>query len=167
MSDIIQIDGRVVEIGGPRKPLRRKTSPKGVAKHGRSSITNNPNLIPNADQRLAWCRRERDLIAECIAALGGIENTSVQEQWIVRTAATIKVITEKLEAKFATAGDFSDSDADLYQRSANSLRRALESIGLQRRAKDIGITAPTAEEYFAFKQRQKEQQQQKDGEVRT
>jgi hypothetical protein len=47
---------------------------------------------------------------------------------------------ERLEAKFATAGEASADDLDLYQRAAGNLRRLLESIGLQPRAKDIGPT---------------------------
>ena len=34
-------------------------------------------------------------------------------------------------------GEASAADIDLYQRTANSLRRLLESVGLQRRARDV------------------------------
>jgi hypothetical protein len=45
-----------------------------------------------------------------------------------------------LEAKFAAAGQARERDLDLYQRMTNTLRRSLEAIGLQRRAKDCGPT---------------------------
>src|SRR5262249_18718123 len=39
--------------------------------------------------------------------------------------------------QFAIAGEAKPDALDLYQRTANSLRRLLESVGLQRRARDI------------------------------
>jgi hypothetical protein len=63
---------------------------------------------------------------------------------------------ERLETKFATSGEAKDSDLDLYIRGIGGLRRLFESLGLQRRAKDITNTPPTAEEYFAYKRKQKE-----------
>jgi len=44
---------------------------------------------------------------------------------------------EQLEARFALAGSASGDDIDLYQRTANSLRRLLEAVGLQRRPREI------------------------------
>jgi hypothetical protein len=72
-----------------------------------------------------------------VSDLGGDENTSEAERSIVRRAATLTVELERLELKFAMAGEASASDIDLYQRTANSLRRLLESLGIKRRPKDI------------------------------
>jgi hypothetical protein len=44
---------------------------------------------------------------------------------------------ERLEVKFATAGEASPDDLEFYQRTAGNLRRLLESIGLRRRARDV------------------------------
>ena len=44
---------------------------------------------------------------------------------------------ERLEVKFALAGEASAVDIDLYARVAANLRRLLESVGLQRRAREI------------------------------
>jgi hypothetical protein len=44
---------------------------------------------------------------------------------------------ERLEAKFAEAGEASPDDLDLYQRTAGGLRRLLECVGLQRRLRDV------------------------------
>jgi hypothetical protein len=44
---------------------------------------------------------------------------------------------ERLEVKFALADAASPEDLDLYQRTANSLRRLLEAVGLNRRPKDV------------------------------
>jgi hypothetical protein len=42
-----------------------------------------------------------------------------------------------LEVKFALAGQANADDLDLYQRTAGNLRRLLEAVGLQRRARDV------------------------------
>jgi hypothetical protein len=42
-----------------------------------------------------------------------------------------------LEARFAAAGEASASDLDLFVRGCGSLRRMLQTLGLQRRAKDV------------------------------
>jgi hypothetical protein len=39
--------------------------------------------------------------------------------------------------KFATAGEASNEDLDLYARTAGNLRRLLEAIGLRRRPRDV------------------------------
>jgi hypothetical protein len=44
---------------------------------------------------------------------------------------------ERLEAKFALAGEASADDLHLYQRITNTLRRSLEAVGLERRAIDV------------------------------
>jgi hypothetical protein len=47
---------------------------------------------------------------------------------------------EMLEAKFAAAGQASERELDLYQRTAGNLRRLLESLGIQRRPRDVTPT---------------------------
>ena len=93
--------------------------------------------LPGIDGRSAWTRRCRDLIAAHIADLGGIDNVPTAERSIVRRAATLTVELERLEAKFAMAGESSPADLDLYQRTAGNLRRLLEAVGLERRARTI------------------------------
>jgi hypothetical protein len=51
--------------------------------------------------------------------------------------ATLTVELERMEAGFAVAGEAQPDQLDLYQRTANSLRRLLEAIGLQRRPRDV------------------------------
>jgi hypothetical protein len=104
---------------------------------GRSKITNGTAFLPGIDGRSAWIRRAKDLIAEHVADLGGPDNTSAAERSITRRVAVFSGELENLEARFATAGSASADDLDLYQRTANSLRRLLEAVGLQRRARDV------------------------------
>ena len=52
---------------------------------------------------------------------------------------------EFLEARFANAGDGAKpDDLDLYLRGSNNLRRLLEAVGLQRRARDVTPPDPLA-----------------------
>jgi hypothetical protein len=50
-----------------------------------------------------------------------------------------------MEAKFAMKGGAKEWELLAYQRASNTLRRLLESVGLQRRARDI---TPTVDEYL-------------------
>jgi hypothetical protein len=121
------------------------TSPEPApAKQGRSRLTNGATL-PGVDGRSSWVRRLRDLINLHTADLGGEANVSVAEAAIIRRAATLVVELERLELKFAIAGEAQPHELELYQRTANSLRRLLESVGLQRRAKDV---TPTVRQYL-------------------
>jgi hypothetical protein len=105
--------------------------------YGRSRLTNGSKLLPGIDGRSPWVRRAKDVIAAHLSDLGGTDNTSAAERSIIRRAAVLTVELERLEAKFATAGEASADELDIYARVAGNLRRLLEAIGLQRRAKDV------------------------------
>jgi hypothetical protein len=97
-------------------------------------------MLPGVDGRSTWVRRLRDLIALHLSDLGGDNAVSEAERSIVRRCATLTVELERMETVFALAGEASPEQIDLYQRSANSLRRLLEAVGLQRRARDVTPT---------------------------
>ena len=82
-------------------------------------------------------RRLRDLIGAHLSDLGGVDATSAAEQSIVRRAALLTVELEVMEVAFDKAGEASVKQLDCYQRTANSLRRLLESLGLKRRQKEV------------------------------
>jgi hypothetical protein len=102
----------------------------------RSRVGNGTGLLPRglADERSAWARRLKDCISDHLSDLA---DASAAERSIIRRAATLTVELERLEAKFAAAGEATTTDLETYQRCSNSLRRLLESVGLKRRAKDI------------------------------
>jgi hypothetical protein len=97
----------------------------------------NGKLLPSVDGRSVWARRLRDLIEMHLSDLGGEDRVSEAEKSIVRRASTLEVELERLEAKFAQAGEASREDLDMYSRVAGNLRRLLEAIGLGRRAVDV------------------------------
>src|SRR5215472_13751589 len=112
----------------------------------RSRITNGGKLLPGiVDERSAWVRRCKDIISQHLVDLGGEDNCSSAERSIVRRASVMTVELERLEAKFAVAGEASERDLDLYIRAAGNLRRLLEAIGLRRRP--IDITPPDPLDY--------------------
>jgi hypothetical protein len=113
----------------------------------RSRVSNGSALLPGVDGRSSWCRRARDLIDRHLLDLGGADAVSEAERSIVRRASVLTTELEQLEARFALSGQASSDDLDLYQRCANSLRRLLESVGLERRAKLVA--APTLEQIAA------------------
>jgi hypothetical protein len=123
-------------------PDRRKVGRNPQA----SRITNGGKLLPGTvDERSAWVRRCKDIISQHLVDLGGEDNCSSAERSIVRRASVMTVELERLEAKFAVAGEASERDLDLYIRAAGNLRRLLEAVGLRRRP--IDITPPDPLDY--------------------
>ena len=108
--------------------------------YGRSRITNDHGLLPDVDGRSIWARRFRDLVELHIADKGGVLNVSEGTKALIRRASTLIVELERLEAKFAGNGGASADELDRYGRGANTLRRLLLAIGLERRARDITPT---------------------------
>ena len=113
---------------------------------GRSRISNGSSLLPGVDGRSTWVRRLRDLISLHLSDLGGDAAVSEGERSIIRRIATLTVELEMLEAGFAVAGQAQPDQLDLYQRTANSLRRLLESVGIKRQAKNV---TPSVADYVA------------------
>jgi hypothetical protein len=122
-------------------PVHRRISRRTAGSppdHARgSSRVRTGQLLPGIDGRSAWTRRCRDVIAAHIADLGGVDNCSAAERSIVRRAATLTVELDRMEALFAMAGEASPADLESYQRAANTLKRLLQTVGLQRRAKHV------------------------------
>jgi hypothetical protein len=123
-----------------RQALRKPTA--------RSRITNGACLLPGVDGRSLWARRAHDLLALHLSDLGGADNVSEAERSIVRRAAIIETELERMETAFANAGEASAEALDLYARTAGNLRRLLESVGLQRRAKEISEQDDDADAAF-------------------
>jgi hypothetical protein len=102
----------------------------------RSRITNGSALLPGVDGRSPWVRRCKDIIAAHLSDLGGEANTSTAERSLIRRAAVLTTELERLEIKFALAGEANADEIDLYARTSGNLRRLLEAIGIQRRPRN-------------------------------
>jgi hypothetical protein len=123
-------------VGRDRLAAARAATAGGCAKRQRSALTNGRRLLDGVDGRSPWVRRCKDIISAHLVDLGG-EDASAAERSIIRRAAVLTTELERLEVKFALADAASSEDLDLYQRTANSLRRLLEAVGLKRRPKDV------------------------------
>lgn len=124
-----------------REPVacRPVDAPAVAPRKGRSRVTNGSVLIPGVDGRSPWIRRCKDIIASHISDLGGVDNCSAAERSIVRRASVMTVELERLEVKFAKAGEANADELDQYARVSANLRRLLEAVGLQRRPRDISV----------------------------
>ena len=108
-----------------------------VPSRQRSRVTNGSALLPGVDGRSAWVRRCKDIIEQHISDLGGYDNTSAAERSLVRRAAVLTTELERLESRFASVGEATAADLDLYTRASGNLRRLLETIGLKRVPRDV------------------------------
>ncbi|TIT32523.1 MAG: hypothetical protein E5W76_26635 [Mesorhizobium sp.] len=110
-----------------------------VPRHGnfQSRVTKGKELLPGIDGRTTWARRLHDLVANHVMDLGGSTHVTQSQFALIRAAATTTIILEKWELQFATQDNISVADLLGYQTTLNSLRRVLETLGLQR------VDAPT------------------------
>jgi hypothetical protein len=121
---------------GNKRPGRKRLAPSLAC--FKSAITNGSALLHNVDGRSATMRRLRDLITNHANDLGGADNLSTAELALVRRAAMLTLQLEMMEARWQeNNGEASAKQIETYQRTSNTLRRLLESLGLQRRQKDI------------------------------
>lgn len=99
----------------------------------RSRVSNGKDVfLVDIDERTVPARRFRDVLSQLVSDMGG--DPSEAETIIARRAATLTVWCELAEAGMASGADF---DVASYTTAANSLRRLLADIGLERRAKDV------------------------------
>jgi hypothetical protein len=103
-----------------------------------------------------WARRLRDLTAMLIADQGGDDVISAAKMAIVRRAAIIQVELELRELRFADE-EPSYLQLEQYSRISGNLRRMLESLGLERRAKDV--TPPSVDAYLEHVRKQQEDEE--------
>jgi hypothetical protein len=80
------------------------------------------------------------LIGAHLADLGGRDLVSEAEYCLVRRAALLTLELELLESRFEANDGAKAAELECYQRVASSLRRLMESLGLKRRARDVGPT---------------------------
>lgn len=136
---------------GKLAPARPTSAPQSSERPKKdalqSRITNGSALLPGVDGRSPWVRRCKDLIGIHLADLGGADNTSAAELSIIRRAAALTVELERLEAQFANAGQADANTLDLYARVSANLRLLLESVGIQRRPRDVTLTPPNVDAY--------------------
>ena len=131
----------------------------------RSRVTNGSRFLSGVDGRSQWARRARDIMRLHVSDLGGDTAISEAERSLVRRASVLSTELERLEVKFATAGQASAEDLDLYSRASGTLRRLLEAVGVGRRVIDA---VPSLSQYLSAKsasRAERQGRQQADDEI--
>ena len=114
----------------------------------RSKVTNGRRVFAvGGDGRGAWTRRWKDIVELHVADAGGRELMSEAMLSLCRRAATLEIQLEQLECCMSE-GD--DVDIEIYGRIASHLRRILETLGVERKSKNI---TPDLRSYLAGKDR--------------
>ena len=119
----------------PRVTRRTTSAPK---KSSASAVTNGTKILLPLSHG-AWVRRLRDLLEGHVADLGGWDIVSNSEMALVRRCSVLIVELERRESLFAQAGYADDVALAVYGTSVNTLRRCLETLGLQRRARNVNV----------------------------
>jgi hypothetical protein len=124
---------------GGKTPANGVGAPSdGAKKRQRSAVTNGARPFIKGDGGSPWARRMRDLTSLHIDDLGGAEAMSEAQLSLCRRAATIELELEMMEGKLSLGEAV---DLDLYNRLSGNLRRILESIGIERKAKTVDLSA--------------------------
>ncbi|HEY7248692.1 MAG TPA: hypothetical protein VH678_32920 [Xanthobacteraceae bacterium] len=139
-----------------------------VAKGNKRPVTEEPRPEPNEDERRArtrWgriklrsldeldgrtaaARRARDLIAHLVADAGGNDNITEGMRQLITRAAVIAAYVEDIEARWISGGNIKVEE---YLAAANTQKRILEAVGLQRVPRNI---TPSLTEYLGRTARQ-------------
>jgi hypothetical protein len=91
-------------------------------------------MFVEGDGRSPWARRRRDLAAIYADDLGGASQLTGFQLGLVNTCATLRVELEQLEGQLSMGRPV---DLDGYARVAGHFRRICETLGLQRRARNV------------------------------
>ncbi len=107
-------------------------------KRPRSAITSGRELFIDGNPNSAWSRRYHDLIVghiNDISAGAGANALSDAQLCLVRRAAAIECELERLDSMLSRDEQV---DMDAYARVSGHLRRMWETLGLERRQRDVG-----------------------------
>src|SRR5271169_3399743 len=110
----------------------------------RSAKTNGRRSFVGGDGRGLWARRWRDLPALYADDLGGTSALSEFQLGLVGTCATLRCELEKLEGRLSLGETV---DLDQFGRLAGHYRRICETLGIERRSRDV--TPPDPLDYAA------------------
>lgn len=122
------------------RPSPKHATPKPQA---RTRAGNGSVVLNNVDGRSIVFRRYREILASLVSDMGG-DPSEAQEQ-IARRAASLAIWCESQDEGAANGNPI---DVAAYTTASNSLRRLLESLGLERKARNV---TPTIAEYAARK----------------
>jgi hypothetical protein len=109
----------------------------------RSAKTNDRRQFLAGDGRSVWARRQRDLEVLYADDLGGASALSEFQLGLISTCATLRCELEKLEGRLSVGEPV---DLDQFGRLVGHYRRCCETLGVERRKRDL---TPTVDAYLA------------------
>lgn len=122
------------------KELQPTTQPTKPRRRMSSAVTSGRKLFTQGTANSPWSRRYSDLVRLHAIDVGGGVDLSQAQQSLIRRAAAIECELELMEGKLSLGQEV---DLDVFTRSASHLRRILETLGIERRARDV---TPTLEQ---------------------
>lgn len=125
----------------------RVASKSSLKPQARTRVGNGTEVLAGVDQRSLTFRRYREILASLIEDMGG-DPTEAQSQ-IARRAASLAIWCEEQDTAAANGKPL---DIATYTTASNTLRRLLESLGLERKLRNV---TPTLSEYAARKAAEK------------
>jgi hypothetical protein len=126
------------QIDGDKRSRKR-------AKRPRSAVTSGRKLFVDGDPNSAWARRYHDLAARHASDLGGPGQLSEAQASLIRRAAAIECELELMEGRLSRGESI---DIDVFTRSTSHLRRIFETLGVERKPRDV---TPRLATYLAQK----------------
>jgi hypothetical protein len=125
--------------------------PAPAKRRPRSAVTSGRKLFIEGDPNSAWSRRYHDLVVGHVNDLGGRAVLSEAQLSLIRRASSIECELERLDARLSWGEEI---NLDEYGRAASHLRRLFETLGVERKPRDVTPTLnEIAEEIAAGKQR--------------
>ena len=115
---------------------------RSKGKRPRSAVTSGRKQFVNGDPNSAWARRFHDLVVGHIGDMGGRDLISEAQFALIKRSAGLECELEQMEGRMSQGEQV---DLDCYGRAASHLRRLLESLGLDRKPRNV--TPPSIEEY--------------------
>jgi hypothetical protein len=123
----------------PARAHGRKRRPRSAVTSGRQQfITGDPNS--------AWARRFHDLVLGHVSDLGGRLAICEAQLALCKRAAGLECELEQMEGRMSLGQEIS---LDSYGRAASHLRRILESLGLERKQRDVSFDGKGEVEVFS------------------
>jgi hypothetical protein len=114
-------------------------------RHRSAVSAGNRQFVALGDGRSAWSRRQADIVDQLVEDAGGIELVGAAKFALCQAAAVLQIELESMAAIRSAGGPL---DVDVFGRALGNLRRALETLGVERVKRDV---TPDFRTYVAAK----------------
>jgi hypothetical protein len=115
-----------------------------------SAVSSGRRMFVHGDASSAWSRRYRDIVAGHVSDLGGRSALSEAEISLIKRVSTLELECEQFEGQLSMGQVI---DLDLFQRMTNSLRRTLETLGIERKPRDVTLDGVEIEPFSPMRAR--------------